>query len=274
MDKILVLAATGKTGRRVASRLRAQGRRVRSASRSSEVRFDWTDPDTWERAVDGAQAAYVVAPDDPGPIKPFVDLAVTSGVRRLVLLSGRGLEHAAPDFAQGMAAAEQAVRGSGAEWTILRPNQFNQNFDEDLWHAPLRSGRLALPIGETPEPFIDVDDVAATATAALTHDGHAGRLYELSGPESLTFGEAVATMAQAAGRPIDFVELTPEAYRAELLAEGAPEEVADALNAMFALHRAGHTTEPTDDVRQVLGRPPATFEDYAVRTAASGTWSL
>ncbi|TDE27301.1 NAD(P)H-binding protein [Actinomadura sp. 6K520] len=274
MDKILVLAATGKTGRRVASRLRAQGRRVRSASRSSEVRFDWTDPDTWERAVDGAQAAYVVAPDDPGPIKPFVDLAVTSGVRRLVLLSGRGLEHAAPDFAQGMAAAEQAVRGSGAEWTILRPNQFNQNFDEDLWHAPLRSGRLALPIGETPEPFIDVDDVAATATAALTHDGHAGRLYELSGPESLTFGETVATMAQAAGRPIDFVELTPEAYRAELLAEGAPEEVADALNAMFALHRAGHTTEPTDDVRQVLGRPPATFEDYAVRTAASGTWSL
>ena len=190
-----------------------------------------------------------------------------------MLLSGRGIEHAAPDFAQGMAAAEQAVRDSGAEWTILRPNQFDQNFDEDLWRAPLRSGRLALPIGGTPEPFIDVEDAAATAVATLTRDGHAGRVYELSGPEAVTFGEAVETMARAAGRPIEFVELTPEAYREELLAEGVPAEVANALNAMFALHRAGHTAEATDAVRQVLGRPPTPFEDYAVRAASSSAWS-
>ncbi|TDC79424.1 NAD(P)H-binding protein [Actinomadura sp. 7K507] len=274
MDKILVTAATGKTGRRVASRLGAQGSRVRGASRSGEVRFDWTDPGTWEKTLEGARAVYLVAPDDPGPVGAFVDLAVDSGVRRLVLLSGRGIEQAGPDFAQGMAAAERAVRGSGAEWTILRPNQFDQNFAEDMWHAPLRAGRLALPIGATPEPFIDAEDIAAAAAVALTRDGHAGRVYELSGPRALTFGEAVETMAGAARRPIEFAELTPEAYRAELLAEGFPEEAAHAMNAMFALHRAGHLAEVTDDVRQLLGRPPAAFEDYAVRTAASGAWAL
>ncbi|TDC44732.1 SDR family NAD(P)-dependent oxidoreductase [Actinomadura sp. KC345] len=274
MDEILVMAATGKTGRRVASRLGAQGRRVRRASRSAEVRFDWTDPGTWEKTLEGARAVYLVAPDDPGPVGAFVEQAVGSGVRRLVLLSGRGIEHVGPDFAQGMAEAERAVRGSGAEWTILRPNQFDQNFDEDVWLAPLRAGRLALPIGATPEPFIDVEDVAAAAVAALTRDGHAGRVYGLTGPRALTFGEAVATMAGAAGRSIEFAELTPEAYRAELLAEGWPEEAANAMNGMFALHRAGHLAEATDDVHQMLGRPPAPFEDYAVRTAASGAWSL
>lgn len=110
--------------------------------------------------------------------------------------------------------------------------------------------------------------------AALTREAHAGRVYELSGPRALTFGEAVATMAGAAGRPIEFAELTPEAYRTELLAEGWPEEAATAMNGMFALHRAGHLAEATDDVQRVLGRDPASFEDYAVRTAASGAWSL
>ncbi|MBA9004355.1 NAD(P)H-binding protein [Thermomonospora cellulosilytica] len=270
--EILVLAATGKTGRRVTARLRAAGETVRAASRSSETRFDWTDPATWDAALTGATAVYLVAPEEPGPVHEFVERAVKAGVRRFVALSGRGMDKVREGF-EGMAAAEQAVRDSGVEWTIIRPNNFAQNFDEDLWREPLRSGRLALPIGDTPEPFVDVGDVAEVAAALLTGDGHAGNVYELSGPRGLTFAEAVEIIARAARRPIRFEELTPQQYRAELIAEGWPEEAADTLNVMFAHMREGHLAEPADGVRRVLGREPAAFEDYAARAAATGAWT-
>ncbi|MET9924140.1 MULTISPECIES: NAD(P)H-binding protein [unclassified Streptomyces] len=271
---VLVLGATGKTGRRVVARLRDSAAvTVRPASRSGEVRFDWTLPETWEPALAGADALYLVAPDDPSPVREFVRQAEASGVRRFVVLSGHGIEKAGAEFGQGMAAAEAAVQETGAAWTLLRPNNFFQNFDEDLWLAPLRAGRLGLPIGDMPEPFIDADDVAAVAAAVLTEDGHDGKTYDLSGPRALTFAEATRTIAEAAGRPIRYEELTAAAYRAELLAEGWPEAAADALNAMFALHRAGHTAEVTDGVQQVLGRAPAGLEPWARSVAARGVWA-
>ncbi|MFC4060882.1 NAD(P)H-binding protein [Planomonospora corallina] len=272
-DRILVLGATGKTGRRVVPRLRTAGVAVRAASRSGEVRFDWFRPETWQAALEGASAVYLVAPDDPGPVPGFVKQAVAAGAGRFVVLSGRGIEHVDGDFGQGMAVAEQAVRDSGVEWTIIRPNNFSQNFDEDLWREPLRAGRLALPIGDVPEPFVDVEDVAEVAAALLTRDGHAGRVYELSGPRGLTFAEAAGVIARASGRAIEYVELTPEEYRDELLAAGYPEAAVRMLGALFAVHRPGHTAEVTDGVRRVLGREPAGFESYAVRAAAGGAWS-
>ncbi|MEV0054860.1 hypothetical protein AB0H34_30675 [Saccharopolyspora shandongensis] len=141
------------------------------------------------------------------------------------------------------------------------------------WRAPLRAGLLALPIGSAPEPFIDVQDVADVAAVLLTSDGHYEKAYELSGPRALTFGEAVEMMAEAAGQAIRFAELTPEAYRAELVAGGASEDAVEEVDAMFAAMRAGHLAEPTDAVRQVLGREPAGFGDYVARAAATGAWS-
>ncbi|MEQ4715548.1 NAD(P)H-binding protein [Nonomuraea sp. B19D2] len=262
MNDIVILGATGKTGRRVVELLRAEGRQIRPASRSSEVRFDWSDAATWEGVLTGARAMYLVAPEDPALVRDFVKQA--DRVERFVVLSGRGLEHVGEAF-RGMAAAEEAVRESGAEWTILRANNFNQNFDEYTWRAPLLAGRLALPAGDVPEPFVDVHDIAAVAARVLAEGGHAGRVYELSGPRGLTFGEAVRVIGQAAGRDIEYVELTPEAYRAELLAEGLPAEAADELGALFAVLREGHLAEPTDGVQRVLGRSPVSFEDYAAR---------
>ncbi|MYR93493.1 MULTISPECIES: NAD(P)H-binding protein [unclassified Streptomyces] len=271
---VLVLGATGKTGRRVVACLRDSGTAtVRAASRSGEVRFDWTLPDTWEPALAGADALYLVAPDDPSPVREFVRRAEASGVRRFVVLSGHGIEKAGAGFGQGMAAAEAAVQETGAAWTLLRPNNFFQNFDEDLWLAPLRAGRLGLPIGDVPEPFIDAEDVAEVAAAVLTEDGHDGKVYDLSGPRALTFAEATRTIAEAAGRPIRYEELTPAAYRTELLTEGWPEAAADALGALFALHRAGHTSKVTDGVHQVLGRAPADLEPWARGVAARGVWA-
>lgn len=269
-EEFLVLGATGKTGRRVVAGLRALGKSVRAASRSGEVRFDWYDKETWESAVRGATALYLVAPDDPSPVDPFVGQAVAAGVDRFVVLSARGLDQMPPTSFQGMAAAERAVRATGARWTVLRPNNFNQNFDEYTWREPLREGRLGLPIGGVGDPFIDVRDIADVAVAALTEDGHHGAAYDLSGPRALTFAEAIAVISLASGRPIRYDELTPAQYRAELLVGGVPEETADELNALFAHMRTGRHAAPGDGVQRVLGRDPIAFEDYA--EAAADAW--
>ncbi len=262
---ILVFGATGKTGRRVVGRLRDGGEKVLAASRSGEVRFDWSEPDSWTAPLAEADAVYLIAPEDPAPVSPFVTRAVASGVRRFVVLSGRGIEHTGGRFGNGMTAAEDAVRAAGVDWTIIRANNFDQNFDEDLWHAPLLAGRLALPIGAVGESFIDAEDVADVAAALLTRDGHAGQIYELSGPRAITFAEAVAAIAAVSGRTIEYAELTPQAYEDELLAAGYPAAVATELGVMFELMRTGANTPPTDGVQRVLGRPARDFEAYVDR---------
>ncbi|MET8862056.1 NAD(P)H-binding protein [Nonomuraea sp. NPDC004580] len=269
---IVVLGGTGKTGSRLVKTLRGRGADVRVATRSSGTRFDWSDPGTWAGAVAGASALYLIAPQEPEAAEPFVKQATEAGVRRLVALSGRDIERF-PGYFRGMAALDQAVRQSGAEWTIIRPNNFNQNFDDPyIWRAPLREGRLGLPIGDVPEPFVDAQDIADVAAAALTEEGHHEQVYTLSGPRALTFRAAVAAIAEAAGHPIRYEELTPEQYRDELLAQGAPEEAAAELNALFAGMRAGLYAEPRDGVQRALGRDPIDFAAYVARTASA--WRL
>lgn len=274
-DTILVLAASGKTGRRVAARLRLRGIAARLASRTSQTPFDWSDPDGWDAALDGITAVYMVAPAVVGPAPEFVARARAAGVQRLVLLSGRGADTWGDSrFGLDMRSAEDAVRASELEWTILRPNNFAQNFDEDLFHAPLVAGELALPAGETPEPFIDIEDVADVAVTVLTEPGrHAGRIYELAGPNPLTFAAAVEMIARASGQTITYKQITPAEYTALLVEQGVSERDAEHVAAMFVLMDGGTLATTTDGVASVLGRPPRTFEDYVLRTAAAGVWS-
>ena len=273
-DTVLVLGATGKTGRRVAARLRLRGAPVRAASRSSATPFDWTAPDTWDTALRGVDAAYVVSPGWSGPVHDFVERAEAAGVRRLVLLSGRGADTWGDStFGLDMRDAEDAVRGSNLEWTVLRPNNFDQNFSEELFHAPVVAGDLRLPAGDVPEPFIDVEDVADVAAAVLTEPGgHAGRTYEMSGPRGITFAEAVDLIARATGRAVTFTRIPAEEYVGELVADGVPEDDADHLADMYALMERGTIAETADGVEAVLGRQPRTFEDYVLRLAAMGLW--
>ncbi|MBL1117748.1 NAD(P)H-binding protein [Streptomyces sp. 110] len=273
-DTTLVLGATGKTGRRVVARLRLGGTPVRAVSRSSPTRFDWSDPGGWDAALRGIATAYVVAPPVPGPVHEFVARAEAAGVRRLVLLSGHGADTWGDStFGLDMRSAEDAVRGSALEWTVLRPSNFAQNFDEDVFHAPLVAGELALPADAVPEPFIDVEDVADAAAAVLTEPGrHAGRVYELTGPRALTFGEAVELISRASGRPLTYRQVSPAEYAATLVEEGLSEEDAHHVAEMFVLMERGLLAGTTDDLATVLGRAPRTFEDYVVRAAAAGAW--
>jgi uncharacterized protein YbjT (DUF2867 family) len=164
-EPTLVLGGTGKIGRRVVDRLAARGLPVRIGSRSGDPRFDWEDRSTWDPVLEGVGSAYVshywdAIPGAAETLGLFADLAVESGVPRLVLLSGRGEEEAER--------AERAVRDSGAELTVLRSTWFAQNFSEDYWQEQVQAGEVALPAADTPEPFVDADDIADVAVAALT----------------------------------------------------------------------------------------------------------
>ncbi|GAB3652342.1 Rossmann-fold NAD(P)-binding domain-containing protein [Glycomyces tarimensis] len=277
-NTILVTGATGKVGRRLTRKLRADGHDVRPVSRGTEIRFDWHDASTWAAALDGVAAVYLVPPDEPFPAGEFAAAAVEAGVRRLVAQSGRRihvLTEAAGVEAEaiGMHAAQIAVQGSGVEWTVLQANNFNQNFSEGDYLEPLLAGELALPLEDAVEPFIDVDDIAAVAAAVLTEDGHHGQVYELSGPESLTYPQALETIAKASGRPVAFRSESPEEYAASLRAAGLPESLIGFLDAMFRVMREGRIGDVADGVATVLGREPVAFADWAAQAAETGAWT-
>jgi uncharacterized protein YbjT (DUF2867 family) len=272
-DTTLVLGATGNTGRRVAARLRLRHAPVRTASRSSPTPFDWFRPADWGQVLRDVTTAYVVPPSVPGPVHDFVARAEAAGVRRLVLLSGRGADDWGDSaFGLDMRSAEDAVRGSTLEWTILRASNFAQNFDGHPFRAPLAAGELALPAGAVPEPFIDLEDVADVAATVLSEPGrHAGRAYELTGPHALTWGEAVELISRASGLPIAY-RRSPAEYTAMLVQEGWSEEEAQHLTEMFVLLERGTAARTTDDVATVLGRAPRTFEDFVLRATAAKAW--
>ncbi|MGB3481832.1 MAG: NAD(P)H-binding protein [Mycobacterium sp.] len=274
MNTTLVLGGSGKTGRRIAARLRLRGAPVRAASRSSRTPFDWSQPDGWDAALRDVAGVYIVAPREPGPAHDFVARAEAAGVRQLVLLSGRGADSWGESaFGLDMRAAETAVQNSSLEWTILRPNNFDQNFDEDVFHAPLLAGELALP-SSAPEPFIDIEDVADVAATVLTEPGrHGGHIYELSGPRAITFAEAVELISRAAGSPIVYKQISAAEYVEMLAEQGVDEDDAHHVAEMFALMEQGLINSPSSGVAEVLGRDPRTFEDYVLRTAAAGAWS-
>ncbi|CAN7173122.1 NAD(P)H-binding protein [Mesorhizobium sp. LjNodule214] len=268
---ILILGGTGKTGRRLAERLTARGLPVRIGSRSGSPRFDWEVPATWGPAVQGVSAIYIsyypdlAVPGAAEAIGAFARLAVANGVTRLVLLSGRGEAEAQR--------AEEMVKASGADWTILRCAWFSQNFSEGFLVESLLEGEVALPVGNVGEPFVDADDIADAAFVALTEPGHAGQLYELTGPRLLSFADAVAEIGKAAGRDIGFKRISHNEFTAAIAAHDLPPEFAWLLNELFTEVLDGRNETLTDGVQRVLGRAPKDFSAYANETAATGVWS-
>ena len=267
----LVLGGTGKTGRRVIQRLQARGVSVRAGSRSGSPRFDWDVLDTWPAALRNAARVYITYQPDlalagaADVIQSLTDLAVLSGVKRLVLLSGRGEPEALR--------CEEVVKNSGVEWTIVRASWFNQNFSETFLLESVLGGEVALPIGHVGEPFIDADDIADVAVAALTEDRHAGRVYEVTGPRLLTFPGAVDEIAHATGRSLRYESVTPGSYASALAQHDVPPDLARLIMYLFTEVLDGRNAYLADGVEQALGRPPRDFSDYARSAAASGVWN-
>jgi uncharacterized protein YbjT (DUF2867 family) len=135
------------------------------------------------------------------------------------------------------------------------------------------SGEIRLPAGDVPTPFLDADDIAEVAVAALTDDRHSGQLYELTGPRSLTFAEAAAEIAEATGREVRYVPVSLEEHATEATEHGVPAEVVELLTYLFAEVVDGRNASTTDGVRRALGRQPRDFADYARDAATSGVWN-
>ncbi|MFJ3203698.1 NAD(P)H-binding protein [Streptomyces sp. NPDC086989] len=264
----LVIGGNGKTGRRVAQKLRLRGLPVRIGSRTGAPAFDWNAPGTWGPALEGVDRVYVTYYPDLGfpgaaeQIGAFSEAAVAAGARRLVLLSGRGEEAAQR--------AEEALKASGADWTVVRASWFAQNFDEGFFLESVRAGEIALPTADAVEAFVDTDDVADVAVAALTEDRHIGRTYELSGPRLISFTDVAAELSKATGRAITYVPVSNEEYRAVLRENGLPQEFAD----LFTLILDGRNAHLVHGVEEALGRGPRDFADYAREAAATGVWDV
>ena len=267
---ILVLGATGKTGRRIVERLEARGFPTRKGSRSEFPSFDWGNDANWDDCLADVKTVYInYAPDlaIPGAtdsIQAFVDRAKQHGVGRFVLLSGRGEEEAQ--------ACERIVQDSGVDWSIVRASWFNQNFSEGAFVDMVQAGQITLPAVDTPEPWVDVDDIADVAVAALTETGHAGKIYEVTGPRLLTLAEVAAEISGASGRNITYAPVPHDAFVAGIAKSGAPKDVVWLLDYLFSTVLDGRNAYLAEGVQRALGRPPRDFSDYAEATAATGVW--
>ncbi|MDT5286291.1 MAG: hypothetical protein QOF88_1180 [Mycobacterium sp.] len=269
-NTILVIGSTGKTGQRVVDQLEARGIPVRHGSRSADIPFDWENPQTWAPVLTGVDKVYITyypdlaVPGSVDAVRKLTDLAKDAGVRQLVLLSGRNEVEAER--------AEAVVTACGLDWTIVRCAFFSQNFSEGAWLEEVLAGSVSLPVRDVQEPFVDADDIADVVVAALTDDRHVGQLYELTGPRLLSFGDAVAEVAAAAGRDISFVSVSHDDYVAMLTEYGLPDDFIWLLNHLFTVV-LGSKAQLADGVQRALGREPRDFADYARAAAATGVWT-
>ncbi len=266
---VLVIGATGKVGRRVVTGLSSLGRVARPAGRNTALPFDWQDRSNWPEHFAGVETAFVsyypdlAAPGADEDIKALIAIAKAAGLKRMVLLSGRG--------EAGAAHCEAILQNSGLGYTILRAAWFNQNFSEGHLWPGVMSGMIALPAGERLEPFIDVDDIAEVAVAALTDDRHHNQHYELTGPRLMTFADAAGEIAAASGLPVAYAPISLDMFHAGVSAEMGT-DAADMLTALCAEVFDGRNERLNDGVERALGRKPRDFADFCRAAAQSGAW--
>ena len=268
--QILVIGATGKTGRRVLQRLNDRKVPALGVSFSSTPSFDWNNKSTWEAVLNNISSVYIsyypdlAIPGTVDAIAQFSNLAVKKGVQKLVLLSGRGEAEAEH--------CEEVVMDAGVDWTIVRASWFCQNFSEGKFLEPILAGHVALPAGNVGEPFVDADDIADVAVAALTEEGHSRKVYEVTGPRLLTFEEAVGEIAKATGRDIKYEQVPMQAYADLLVEYQLPKDLIWLVTYLFTEVLDGRNESIADGVQQALGRKATDFGEYVRKTAATGVW--
>jgi uncharacterized protein YbjT (DUF2867 family) len=273
MPRVLVTAATGKTGLEVTKLLAARpDATVRAASRdpatlgsngSEPVRFDWQAPETWEAALDGVDAIYLVRPEiEDAPERVGEFLRAADGVERVVLLSDLGVDAAPPSSWERR--VEHAVTGQAIAWTVLRPTSFAQTLiAPEYFLVPIRDyGVVALASGGASTSLVDTRDIAAVAVEGLLGRDHAGRTYALTGPEAMTLAELVAKLSDATGRPISYLDQPIDENLALLFGTETQTFMAGLMRRFMEHLSAGAYDRLTDDVKQVTGREPRSIDAF------------
>lgn len=267
---ILIIGKNAKTGWRVDRRLQEMGYSTRAVSRSTSPAFDWEGQDTWREAMGGTRSAYITfhpdlaIPSAEQTIRDFVVLAAEQGLQHLVLLSGRGED--------GARRAELVLEQSGLTWNVVRASWFMQNFSENFMIEGILNGELMLPAGDIVEPFIDVDDIAEVAVAALTRPELHNRVFEVSGPRAMTFAECTAAISEATCYPIKYTQIPIDSFIDELKAQGLPQPLLWLMRELFTVVFDGRNSMPTSGVEEALGRSATDFSEYLQKVMATGAW--
>ena len=269
---ILVIGGTGKTGRRVVKQLQNKGIEPRIGSRNSSTIFDWDNKNTWVDALNGIEKMSVTYYPDlavPGAkeaIESLTHLAIELGVKKLVLLSGKGETEAE--------ACEKIVMDSGINYTIVRASWFNQNWSESFFLDPILSGEVALPMSDVLIPFVDANDIAEVAATVLLDDTYNGEIIELTGPELITFKDIVNIISRASNRKLNFYDITLEQYIDAMKQMQIPNDVVWLIEYLFSHVLTNPKNQlVVNDIERVLGRKAKTFLEYAQETAETGIWS-
>ena len=272
VSNILVIGGTGKTGRKVASKLIALGQNVRIGSRSASPSFNWDDSETWEGTMQDMDMMYITFQPDlavPGALEAIEELtkkAKKYKVKKLVLLSGKGEREAE--------LCEQVIIHSGIDYTIVRASWFNQNFSESFFLEPIIEGFVALPQAEAKVPYVDTDDIADVVVEALLDEKHNGKIYQLTGPRLLNFKEAIEEISVASGRNIIFTPISLTAYTDVMKQQGVPDDFVWLVEYLFSeVLTNPSNAEITNDIEKVLGRKPKDFLEYINETIKTGVWN-
>lgn len=269
--RILVTGATGKTGRSLISRLDAAGVPYRAASRTSETPFDWARRETWLPALEGVTGVYLVAPGTvTNPYALMIDFiaeAMRAAPRRFVFLSMSALPAGSPNHGQ----VHQYLMDNSADWTVLGPTAFMQNFSEGPYAATIRTeDRIYSNTGAGRVPFIDAADIAACAFAALTARQPLNDQFILTSDEAITYDRAAALIGAACGRTITHVPVTSAQMVEKFMARGIPEANARFLALGYDWIAGGGEERTSDAVLRLTGRAPTSFAAFA--KAHAGAW--
>ncbi|NIL82231.1 ergot alkaloid biosynthesis protein [Rhodococcoides kroppenstedtii] len=271
--KILVTGATGTTGRRLVDALAVRAEVV-PASRTADqalrfgVRFDWSDPRTYDAALDGVSAAYLVPPtgvaDPAAAVIDFVRRARDRGVRRVVLHGAHSIASSDP----GLGEAQRALPALVTEWAVLRPSWFMQNLLGDHHHATSLRTRSVLrtAAGNGRVPFVDVEDLTAVGVVALL-DASLDREVVVTGPEALTYTDVAEVLSEETGRTVWHDAVDEDALADDLARQLGP-EFGRLLAHMDTRIQDGEWSETTDEVLRITGRPPVTLRDFVRRHVA------
>ena len=275
---ILVTGASGANGTELLKLLSAHGVAARAMVRHPEragelsmpgievVQGDFDKPETVRAALQGVDKAFLLAPSSPNVQEQqttFVQCARESGVQHLVKLSQLGADaNSSQRFLRYHGAVEDAIRASGMAFTFLRPNLFMQTLlssaptikKQNAFYAPMGQGRISV---------VDVRDIANVAFVALTQDGHAGQIYDITGPQALTHDEMAATISEVVKREIRFVDVPPATMKETLLGIGFPAWQADGLLEEYASWSQSEAAQIASGVQEATGQPPRTFQTFA-----------
>lgn len=282
---IVVIGATGNIGKHVVAALNSQGLPVRVVSRDGQrarqslpasvelVQADLTRQADVHAALRGATKVYLATsgPDQLTAETNVINAARGADVQQLVRVSviGASSDHGV-SIARVHHQLDQALAASGVPNTTLRPNWFMENFFGAV-DSIVQQGAIYGSAADGRVAFIDSRDTAAVAVQALTEDGHVGKAYNLTGPESLTFAEAAQRLHTATGRAVTYVNLSDTDFRGALVGAGVPAALVEVYVEINRNARENNLAEVTHTVETLTGRPARTLASFARDNAAAFT---